>query len=365
MRVDIKNIQYLCFGVGGSNGWIFVGILKAIEQEMRRRDLSLHSQIRGASGASVGSLIALSVVLGYGAEELGQFARLTTERYGSLMRKINVLEMIAKGGLVSTEIIALAAQDMIAQKLGDDARGMTFKELYAATGKELVVAAYNLSYERGELLDRQSAPTMPVYRALEMSCAIPGVFQGVVYGDCVYLDAAMANPLPFEVFDMDKSLVCNVYGHHGYARPDDMSAADRFCRVTHIYNCITREKIQRLSPAERAHVLSLEVPCLTSSILNGFSLSKEERDRLVEVGMNAGLTLFYHQTALMSQAAALYSSLFSSFRTGGGADASPLAERSVKDGGAVSEPLLDAQRDGEIKVAAEHPPCHLIKKVNE
>lgn len=347
MRVDIRSVRYLCFGVGGSNGWIFVGILKAIEREMKRRGTTLASQIHGASGASVGSLIALAVVLGYGADELCEFAQRATERYGPKMREINVLEILAKGGLVSTEIIRLAAQDMLAQKLGSAARELTFKELYARTGKELIIAAYNLSYERGELLDHLSAPTMPVHCALEMSCAIPGVFQGVVYGDCVYQDAAIANPLPFEVFDIAESLVCNVYGHHGYAKPEAMSAADRFCRVTHIYNGITREKIDRLPPASRARVLSLEVPCLTSSILNGFSLRDVERDRLVEVGFNAGLTLFYHQTALMSQAAALYHALFSP------PSAPPIDRRDELGddaaGRVAAEPLLEPDGEGAVE----------------
>ena len=48
-------------------------------------------------------------------------------------------------------------------------------------------------------------------------------------------------------------------------------------------------------------VLSIEIPCQMAHTMNGIVLPDEHRDRLIEVGRCAGLTLFHHRTAMVSQ----------------------------------------------------------------
>ena len=305
-HVRIDAVHYLCFGVGGANGWVFVGLWMAIEKEMLRRKTSLQSQIRGASGASVGSLLALAVVLNYTAIEFCEFLKRCTMKYKSKIRRINVFELASKKGILSTEVIGDVVQEMLAQKLGENHRMVNLETLYDLTHKEYVITTHNTSYERGEVIDCRSFPLLPVHKAVQMSCAIPGIFHAIEHNGCLYTDAGISNGLPFEVFPLENSLVFNLFGHHGYAHSEDMGVPDFFCRVVHAFDVLTRNKIEAVPAHLRHHILTLDVPCLINSALQGFILTDEDRDRLIHIGLTAGLTLFHYQTAVFSQAIVWY-----------------------------------------------------------
>lgn len=313
-HVDIDSVKFLVFGSGGANGWIFVGLMLAIERELAEKKRSLAPQLHGASGASVGSLMALSAVLGYGATELCEFFKRCTVKYRDVAGKMNLLEVWPKKGLMSTSVIGDVVRDMIEQKLGTGARSITLAELHARIDKRLVISAHNLSYDRNDLLDHVSSPHLEVATAIEMSCAMPGIFQPVVHADSMYQDGAMSNALPFEPFDLAESLVFNVFGHQRYMPPAEMTFYDVFSRVTHIYNKTTRLKLDIVPAALQCRILSLEVPCLTGAALRGFILSDEERERLINVGLTAGLTMFHYHTAMISRAAFMYHHVHTAIR---------------------------------------------------
>jgi hypothetical protein len=313
--IDPESVDYVVVGVGGANGWVYLGMLAAIEAEFRRANVTLQTAIKGAAGSSIGSMISVALVLQYTTTELMQFLGTATEKYRARLTEINVLDISRKRGLTSTTCIEDALNDMIAQKLGESRRGITLGELFIVTGRHLVIATHNLSRERGEMLDHLTFPNLSAARAVAMSCCIPGIFQMVEENDSLYVDAGVSNGLPIDVFPISRSLVLHQRATHGYTTPEHMSLRDGFCRLIHGFDALCLYKIASLAPEDRRRVLSIEIPCQMAHTMNGIVLPDEHRDRLIEVGRCAALTLFHHRTAMVSQVLHNYLRVVSALHT--------------------------------------------------
>ena len=305
--MHIDDIKYLCFGVGGMNGWVHVGILGALERELIRRGTTMATQIRGASGASIGSLLAVAVALSLSAEEIKSFLLECTERYRNRIGTMKVMNLITKKGLLPTTALASAVQDLVARKFGQEMRQMTMAELYKLTNKACYITTHNITRTRGEVISHSTFPDLPVFKAVCMSCAIPGIFEPVEHNGSLYIDSAMSNELPFEVFnDMESTLAFYLVGDLKPIEPNAMTVQDLFYRITCAFSLITEAKINALPQHLKSHVLWLRVPCLIGKALQGFMLDNAERERLVNIGQAAGQALVHYKMAVLSQAATLY-----------------------------------------------------------
>lgn len=306
MEIDVATVEYLCFGVGGTNGWVFVGLLLALERELKQRGLGLQQQLKGACGASVGSLMALAVVLDYGAIELREFLKRATAKHKHRLLKINISDIGKHKGLISTDVIEDVSRELIAQKLGDAHTDITLETLHTVTKRDFVVASHNQSLGHGQLFDHRNAPDLPVPHLIAMSCSIPSLFHMVEYNGHGYSDAALSNALPFEVFPLERQLVFNVVGHHEPLPPSEMTWQDFLCRTTHTHSAHTQTKIEAVATELRPRIVSIDIPCLMQYAVRGMVLSDENRDLLIDIGLRAGIRMLYYKIVAVAHAAAYY-----------------------------------------------------------
>jgi predicted acylesterase/phospholipase RssA len=312
MAVPLESIQHLCFGIGGLSGWAFLGALIEIEHELEAAGRTLAHQVHGVVGTSIGSLIGLGVVLRFGAVELCELLKRSQERgdIRELNARLNIFNIRSKKGIKSTDIIKLVVQAMLCHKLGAGKTDITMAELAKHTGKTFVAVAYNVSYGRGELLDHQTAPTLPVWKAICMSCAIPGVFHAVEHKGSYYIDGGVTNPLPLDVFPIEQTLAFQLTSdveHIGTAR--NMPLPEFVARlVSGPVDTIGALMIAALPAAYRHRVVQLRVPSKPSAT-NNFAQSDAERDRLLAAGRIAGRRLFRQAEAMLAHAAHMYQKL--------------------------------------------------------
>lgn len=304
--INIESIHYLCFGAGGANGWVYVGVLQALEEELAKNNNVLYTQIKGVSGSSVGSIMAVAVILQYNALELSEFMFKTINKYAERLSPTNLLTCFDNKGILDTAVTGDLIKDMIALKLGQDKRDITFAALFERTRKILALGAQNITLERPEILDHQSTPTMPVWKAVSMSCAIPLFFQPVEYNNNLYLDAGMSNPIPYSVFPLHETMVCYIEGYHGTKAAKDMSVFDYFCRIIHAFEQATHLRIEALPPDMLVRFLKLRIPCQSFSENNQeaktrFQIDEKNRTRLIEIGRTTTLSKFHYKTALLTQ----------------------------------------------------------------
>jgi hypothetical protein len=299
--ISLDTIQYLCLSTGGTNGLVFVGVLKALETEFCNAKLNFYSHLQGVSGASIGSLIGTAIVLGFNSNEIRTIWQTWSEKYQDRLH-VNVLELMSHKGLISPSVIEDVVNELMITKYGPDAKGFTFADLFHRTHKILAIAVYNLSTQHNEILDHQSTPALSIAKAVSMSCAIPFIFRPVEYNQCMYTDPGISNPLPYNVFPINKSLICYLSGVHEYKTMSDVTLPDFVCRVFHGFDSYVHQRIESHGPDVRQRFIYLKIPCYSTSAVNGFRVTAEQMDRLVTLGLNGALSAINYKTALMSQA---------------------------------------------------------------
>ncbi len=300
--INIESVRYLSFGVGGSNGWVYIGVLQALEEELAKINKVPYMQIQGVSGSSIGSFAAVAVILQYNALEFGEFIVNVTKRYRERLVPNNVLNFFENKGLLDPAVLGDIIKDLIAAKLGQEKKDITMSALYERTHKVLAFGTQNITMERPEILDHQSTPHLPVWRAVSMSCAIPFIFPPVEYNNCLYLDAGMSNPIPYTIFPLMETMVCYIEGYHGHMAAKDITISDYFCRIIHAFEQATHQRIEAMPPESNARFLKLRIPCTSyTSTSNGFLVDEQNRHRLVEIGRTTTMSKFHYKTALLTQ----------------------------------------------------------------
>lgn len=156
----------LALGGGGARGFTHLGVLKAFEENDIKFDY--------VAGTSVGSLVGAFLCAGFSADQVIDFAK--TLKFKDI--KKNKITFVPS----STEGI----ENVIKQNLGD----INFKDLKTPfcavavdikSGKEVNIKSGNLS------------------KAVAGSCAVPGVFNPVDFGNFRLMDGGLQNTIPSDV----------------------------------------------------------------------------------------------------------------------------------------------------------------------
>lgn len=304
--VPLDSIRHLVFGVGGVNGWIFLGTWLALEQEFTLHQRSLQTQLLGVAGSSVGSLFGLALTINFTATEFREFLIHALDRHKDKL-VMNVLNISRRKGIMPLTIIEAVVQDMLLIKYDvKTATGMTLRTLHQQTQKDCLIITHNVSYERSEVLDYRTHPDLPVTTAICMSCSIPGVFHAVDYKGCLYSDAGISNALPINLFPMETTLAFNIYHYHKYKKPEDITLQDFFCRAMAAGTTLTRHKIDAVPSALQHRITSFTLPCNIENYLERFLMPLAERNHLITIGYEGAKRLFNPEQNLLAHAIATY-----------------------------------------------------------
>lgn len=182
----------------------FVGFLKAVSP-------LLHN-VRNIAGVSGGALVATAWVLQIPEK---QIIDLLIEHISpGIWKNPDITNLIDNFGMVDSEeafdpMITSLLQEGVANwktfRLGwppddSDYKDITFKEIAQLTGKNLVVTVCDLTSIR--YLSSDTAPELPVRKALRAACAVPFVFTPVKLfeEDTLFCDACVMVDSPVRAF---------------------------------------------------------------------------------------------------------------------------------------------------------------------
>jgi len=132
------------------------------------------------AGTSAGSIVGALYCSGKNIDELAEIA--ATISWGSM-----ISFSFPKMGLIdSTRLLTI-----LEEQIGD----LTFEELKVP----LIINAVDLRSGKQVVLDKG-----PVAKAVQASCAIPGIFTPVKWNDCLLVDGGLLNNLPTSFIDNDE-----------------------------------------------------------------------------------------------------------------------------------------------------------------
>lgn len=183
---------------GGTRGMVALGVLQYHHTITGRLK---HSALEHVAGTSIGSVIALLTVCGYTPLEIFKRSSKLLSNRELFLPKVRgpgaLLSMFNDLGVLSLKRFSERINRLVIKKL-EISYSPTFLELYEMTGIHFSVCVSDVTNMREVRMDYTTHPKLGVTRAVEMSCAIPIIFQRVMYKGRFMADGGLTNNFPWQ-----------------------------------------------------------------------------------------------------------------------------------------------------------------------
>jgi NTE family protein len=255
---------------GGMRGLSFIGAYKALEEA------AYLDNITNLYGVSIGSFFAMLVSLGYTSDELEKQA---LQQNFQELSDINIKALVTKFGIdTGRNIVKWIEKLVLLKNIPSD---IDFLALYQKTQKKLVVFASNIMTYELRRFDYEASPKLKVIDALRMSMSIPFVFTPKKLNGDIHVDGALINSFPVE--DLDEPIencICLKLSSNGFSQGD----LHFLSYALTVFRCAWKGR--KKDPSESSKVSTVEIPTDARDTIN-FSMSEEDKRRLIEIGYTA------------------------------------------------------------------------------
>ena len=193
----MEEIKTLVLEGCGPAGFFIVGYLqKAFDDKIIN-----FNTIENYIACSSGSMCCFLLSIGYTPLDIVVYVAKYSGINSSFekLRKINMVNMFNGQGIISFDILKKIIVDMTIEKIG---YMPTFNDIKTKFNKTLVFSVYNLNKKKVEYMSYENYPDLDCIDCIQMSSAIPIIFQEVVYRENRYVDGGVGNGFPLEISDL-------------------------------------------------------------------------------------------------------------------------------------------------------------------
>jgi predicted acylesterase/phospholipase RssA len=225
-------IKHIVISGGGPSGLISYGIAAQLE----KKEFWKLENIKSIYGCSIGAYVGLIISLGYEWEWIDDY--FIKRPWGKLVgeSRVNIIDIYEKKSLINERFFTEAVIPLLKGK--DLNPNITLLELYNYTKIELHMFTTDINSARLEKYDisYKTFPDLPVVDALQMSMAIPIIFQPILINEHCFIDGGLLNNFPLndciqdQECDLDEILAFkNIWSHRKYTvNNQDSSIFDLF-----------------------------------------------------------------------------------------------------------------------------------------
>lgn len=172
---------------GNSTNAVFtLGALQRLYEEK----ILIKSNVVTYLGTSSGSIVSLLLALDF--EPLDILAALCANKSYSKFSRLN-LANIGIGGVLTFDPIETELENLIMSRIGYIPTMIDMKEKF---NKSLFFVTFNMTTGSKEYVSHESYPTLPVIKAVRMSCTFPFIFTPFEYEGNVYIDGGISDNFP-------------------------------------------------------------------------------------------------------------------------------------------------------------------------
>ncbi|MEM0354139.1 MAG: patatin-like phospholipase family protein [Thermoplasmata archaeon] len=268
-RPKYKN---LVLSGGSAKGIAHIGAIRKLVDEK----LVNLENLESIAGVSVGALIALLISLRFSIEEIWNFI-LSID-----LKKIvnpDIFMLIQKCGVDTGQIIYNLCEEILTKRTG--IAHITFKQLYDLTKIHIIMVGSCLTTKDVVYFDHCNTPNFRVSVAARISISMPGYFTPVVVGEKKYIDGAILNNYPMNLFknriEETVGIIINSDYNTNYQYPEEY-----FIAVINLFLHNYYKRIRRKYKNNTIFVNNVK----NISIFD-FDLDMETKKRLYQCGMEA------------------------------------------------------------------------------
>jgi NTE family protein len=203
LDISLKNntpkYENLVLSGGSTKGISHIGALRVLIDEK----LIDFKSIKAIACTSAGAMLGFLIVLGFEIEEIWDFM------LGLDLKRLvepNILMFLDKCGVDTGKIIYKLIEDILSKKTG--IKHINFKQLYEITKIHFTVVGSCLTTREAIYYDHINTPNFKVSMAIRISIGIPGFFTPIVIDGKKYIDGAVMNNYPINIFkkELDKTI---------------------------------------------------------------------------------------------------------------------------------------------------------------
>lgn len=193
-------ITNLVLSGGGLRGIAILGALKVLH------DNKLLHNITSIAATSAGALVAAMYCVGYSIDEICKlhmkldFAKLIVPDPTNILGSYS-LDNGERMEFVLTKLIESKGLN----------KNITLKEVYNIRKINLTVTATCLNDSQVYYHSHITTPDMPILLCLRMSSAVPIIFKPIVYKNRTFVDGALIDNYPIQVFKDDMARTLGIY----------------------------------------------------------------------------------------------------------------------------------------------------------
>ena len=189
--------ENLVFSGGGVKCISYVSILKYIEEN------SQYFNVKKIAATSGGSIYALCYCLGYSYKDLSEL--ILHIKMDSLV-DIDLANFLENFGIDSGKKLEYFIKLMIKKKGNNE--NITLLEFFNKYQYTFTTTGVCLNTHKVEYFNYKTHPSMPLYMAISISCAIPFFYKNIEYENKTYVDGGLLNYYPINLFEeeLDKTI---------------------------------------------------------------------------------------------------------------------------------------------------------------
>jgi len=285
---SLAQVDGTVYSAAGLFVFVHCGARDVIREAAAYQGLGPRLRLRETIGTSAGSVAALCDVLGLSGSVMFECLRRVSEEESETLH-LNPMRMFSTLGMISPAILEALALMLLRQRVGDQASTLTLGGMHDMTGIRFVAVAYNVSQEQVAYLSHETYPDLPVWKAICMSCCIPGLVEPIVWGGSMYVDGGVCEALPVGAVRLSACpLVISLQPCRAGPPPGQMSMPELALRVFHAMNRGPTDALAAAPFAQRPYTALISLPSTPDySMIQGLVVPPALAARLASYGREA------------------------------------------------------------------------------
>ena len=183
-------IQHIVLSGGAYRGLYEIGCLNYLYNQ----SFYQFKNIKSVHGTSIGGFLGSIICLNMDWNELTNYFIQRPWHKITTISPSMFLDVIHKKGLLDTAVLDKAMIPLL--NSCDIDKDVTLIDFYNKTGIELYLYTIPINLYECISLSYKTHPQLPLLKAIQMTCAMPYIFQPVEYNDEYYIDGGLLNNYP-------------------------------------------------------------------------------------------------------------------------------------------------------------------------
>lgn len=191
--------RYLVLEGSSSKIYCYLGALEVLN------DNGILDNITHYIGTSSGSIISTMLAIGYTSKEIKELIyKVNPDEMGVFPNIVKgAYNLISKYGYLNTSNYLKWIKQMIKVKYNKE--DLTFKELHDHSNKTLIITGTCINKRETHYYNYISNPDMPIYKAIQISTALPFILPAVEWGTDLLVDGGILENYPIYYVNEDST----------------------------------------------------------------------------------------------------------------------------------------------------------------